>query len=251
MRQRIIVCAILIVLIFSACSTQVGETRFLEQNNQETYQSKEPREVSADLVEANTQKEQKVLQTDKTSLRNTKGLIVLSDRYGKKDFIRLYNEDGSLWYEFTYYYDDSDGKFEYENQDFLPFAFHPDYFILALRCVGEDENRYEVIVNEETGLKKFVRKDDPALKLVTWEKYVIKAFAVSFDRKENPLRERPNRTIMQVDLPNEVLFHPLEIKDNWLKVCWDDSRKGKKCTGTGWVKWRDENYLLIELFYFS
>ncbi|RMG01717.1 MAG: hypothetical protein D6735_11390 [Acidobacteria bacterium] len=251
MRQRIIVCLILIVITFSACSNQVTDTRFLKTDNQETDQSKEFREGSANLVEANTREEQNFLQENKNLVTITKGVIVLGDRYGKRDFVRLYNEDGSIWYEFTYYYDDSDGKFEYANENFLPFAFHPDYFILALRCVGEDENRYEVIVNEKTGLRKFVRKDDPTLKFVTWEEYVIKVFAVGFDRKENQLREMPNGTIMKVELPNEVVFHPLEIKDDWLKVCWDDSRKRKKCAGTGWVKWRDENHLLIKLFYFS
>jgi len=68
--------------------------------------------------------------------------------------VRFYNEDGSLWYEFTFYYDDSDGKFEYANENFNPFAFHPNNFLLDLKSRGEDGNRYEVVVNEETGWKQ-------------------------------------------------------------------------------------------------
>src|SRR5829696_6386999 len=82
---------------------------------------------------------------------NSLGLIVLSKSYGNKDFIHIYNKDGSLWHKFTFYYDDSDGKFEYANDTFRPFAFHPDYFVLALKCVRKADGRYEVIVNEEMG----------------------------------------------------------------------------------------------------
>lgn len=91
------------------------------------------------------------------SFKNTIGLIVLSENFGKDDFVRFYNADGTLWYKFTYSYDDRDGKFEYENENFEPFSFHPDYFVLALKCVAEDSSRYEVIVNETKGTRKFVR----------------------------------------------------------------------------------------------
>jgi hypothetical protein len=170
-------------------------------------------------VTANTQEVMQVGQTDIDSIKNTKGLIVLDkDRYGKTDFIRFYNEDGSLWYEFTYYYDESDGKFEYANENFRAFAFHIEYFVLALKCVGEDKNRYEVIVNEETGLKKFVRKDDPTLKFETWEDHILKLFAVGFNREENPLREMPEGKVKTIELPKEVFFHPVEIKGEWLSI---------------------------------
>jgi hypothetical protein len=187
---------------------------------------------------------------DVASIKNTKGLITLSDKYGKNDFIRFYNEDGSLWYEFTYYYDDSDGKFEYENENFRAFAFHIEYFVLALKCVGEDKNRYEVMVNEETGLKKFVRKDDPTLKFKTWEQHILKLFAVGFNREENPLREMPEGKVKTIELPKEVFFHPVEIKGERLKVSWDVTKHGDNA-GSGWIKWKADEKLLIELFYFA
>ncbi len=83
------------------------------------------------------------IQVSTTS--NSLGLIVLSKAYGEKDYIHLYNEDGSLWHKFSFYYDDSDGNFEYAFEDFRPFAFNPDYFLLALKCVKKELGRYEVI----------------------------------------------------------------------------------------------------------
>ena len=43
-------------------------------------------------------------QGKRASIENTIGVVVLSDHYGKNDFVRIYNADRSLWYEFTYYY---------------------------------------------------------------------------------------------------------------------------------------------------
>jgi hypothetical protein len=250
MKGMTIICLVLTLLTSQACSTEIANNQALTLNSQETSRNKERREVNENLVDTSAQKEQTV-QADKTSIKDTRGLIVLSDHYDKNDFVRFYNEDGSLWYEFTFYYDDSDGKFEHENENFKPFAFHPDYFLLALKCVGENETRYEVIVNEETGLKKFVRKDIPALKLVTWEEHITKAFAISFNQEKNPLREIPKGKVKNTDLPKEVTFHPIEIKGDWLKVRWDSSKKAKNEVEFGWVKWKENNNLLIELFYFS
>jgi hypothetical protein len=180
------------------------------------------------------------------------GIITLNEEsYGKDKFIHIYNQDGSLWYQFTFYYNDSGRKFEYANENFKPFAFHLDYFVLALRCLDEDGNHYEVIVDEETGLKKFVRKDDETLKFETWEQHILKTFAVDFDREKNPLRETPGGKIKKVDLPKEVTFHPVEISGEWLKVRWDISKKKKNNTEFGWIKWKENNNLLVELFYFS
>ncbi|MBS1795884.1 MAG: hypothetical protein JSS81_18665 [Acidobacteria bacterium] len=250
MKRMAIICLVLILLTSQACSTEVANTQVLTLNGQQTNRNSERREVNENLTETNADKEQQVVQTDKTSIKGTKGLIVLSDRYRKNEFVRFYNEDESLWYEFTFFYDDSDGKFDYENENFLPFAFHPDYFSLALKCVGEDKNRYEVIVNEETGLKKFVKKNDPTLKFQTWEDHITKAFAVDFNRNENHLRETPQGKIKTGELPSEVTFHPVKMEGDWLKVSWDVAKQGDNA-GSGWIKWKENQKLLIELSYFS
>jgi hypothetical protein len=187
-------------------------------------------------------------------VKNTKGVVVLSNKYGKNDFVRIYNADGSLWYKYTYYYDDSDGKFDYEHDDFSPFAFHPDYFLLALKCTGEDKNRYEVIVNEETGLKKFVNKSDAAFKFETWEQHLQQVFSVDFDRDKNPLRDAPAGKIITDALPAEVKFHLIGVRGDWLELRWNiesNTNNTREKTETGWIKWKDDEMLLIELFYLS
>ncbi|MEZ5423977.1 MAG: hypothetical protein R2682_12925 [Pyrinomonadaceae bacterium] len=248
MKCLAIICLISTVLVSQACSAETGDTQAMPTN---ANQNEQRRAANDQTNKASTHSESQPVQADKTSIKNTKGLIVVSKGYGKNDFVRFYNDDGSLWYEFTFYYDDSDGKFEYENENFEPFAFHPDYFVLALKCVGEDQTRYEVIVNEKTGLKKFVKKGDSALKFETWEGHIVKAFAVKFDPKENALRDAPDGKVKNVDLPEDVTFHPVQVNGEWLKVRWDGSQQPKKDAGSGWVKWRDDNQILVELFYFA
>ncbi len=175
---------------------------------------------------------------------DTRGVIVLDgDKYKRDSFVQIYNSDGSLWYKFSYYYDDSDGKYDYDNENFRPFAFHPDYFVLAMTCLSENDSDYEVIVNEKTELRKFVRKSDASLKFETWEDLILSSFSVDFDRMSNPLRESIQGKLMVVD--SEVNFHPLEIRGEWIKVRVGDS---KRC---GWVKWKENGSLQIELYFFA
>ena len=179
---------------------------------------------------------------------NSLGLIVLSDSYSKKDFIHIYNGDGSPWHRFSFYYDDRDGKFDYASDDFRPFAFHPDYFLLAIKCVGKEAGRYEVIVNEEDGLRKYVKADDPSLRFETWESHILRVFAVGFNRTRNPVLNAPQGRAKKVSMPNAP-FHPVEVKGEWLRIKWRaDSDTGEN---TGWIRWKRGERLLIELFYFS
>lgn len=204
------------------------------------------------VIKLNAQKIQQDKRIQESNTESSIGVIRLNEKgYDKDKFIHIYNQDGSLWYQFSFYYDDSDSKFEYANENFKPYAFHPDYFVLVLKCVGEDSNRYEVIVNEDTGLKRFVRKDDATFKFETWEQHILKAFAVDFDRSGNPLREIPEGQVKTVELPKEVTFHPVEINGEWLKVRWDSPKKSGKNDRFGWVKWKESNKILIELFYTS
>jgi len=250
MKCLTIICLVSTLLVSQACSAETASEQALPSSDMNQNEMRSGKNENTD--KATTQNKVEPVQTEKTFIGNVKGLLVLnSQRHDRKDFIRFYNDDGTLWYEFTFYYDDSDGKFEYENENFAPFAFHQDYFLLALRLAGEDKKRYEVFVNEDTGLKKFVKKSDKGLKFQSWEEHVKGAFAVEFNQPENPLRESPDGKVKNVDLPKEVTFHPVQVNGEWLKVRWDGAKLPKKDAGSGWVKWRNNDQILIELFYFA
>jgi hypothetical protein len=187
------------------------------------------------------------------NIENTLGVIVLSKDYRERDYIQIYNPDGSLWYKFTYYYDDKNGQFPYRNTEFQPFAFHPDYFLLSLKCVAKVGDRYEVVVNEETGLTKYVRADDRTLALEAWESHVSKVFSVEFDPRTNPLlKDRQGQR--KIIFPKDTFFHPVKTRGDWLMIKWEikkSTKPEKESYAYGWIKWKAKEKLLIELYYFA
>src|SRR5687767_7838046 len=92
------------------------------------------------------------------SIENTTGVITVNEKTlsSRAEKLQFFNEDGSLWYEFSFYEDNTDHRFNQAKAEFRPFAFHQDYFLLALKCAGEDANRFQVVVNEGTQLKRFI-----------------------------------------------------------------------------------------------
>lgn len=173
------------------------------------------------------------------------GVLVVAD-YGKRDTVRILNEDGSLWYKFTFYYDDSDGKWDYPNPDFVPRAFHPDNFLLALDVIEVTGNQYTVVVNSQTGLRKRIKKAS-IFRLLSWDKYVLTAFSVSFNPIENPVRVRPQPSAEPIRFVRGAYYQPESVDGDWLSVKWGDQGHEKH----GWIRWRAGNRLLVTMHPFA
>jgi hypothetical protein len=200
------------------------------------------------------------VQTRRDSLAGSIGVVVYEKegprRNKDKDIIRLFNDDGSLWYEFSYFEENALSYLKKPNADFTPFGFDPDIFELILKCVRSDANRYEVIVNEESGLRKFVRRNDPILKFQQWEEHVAKWGMVGFDVSTNPARSKPDINADIIRIPTlstdyVIYFHPDKIDGAWLRVRWNLSESGAKYQKQnknefGWIRWRnEENSLMV------
>ena len=169
------------------------------------------------------------------------GVLVVAG-YGKRDTVRILNEDGSLWYKFTFFYDDSDGKWDYPNPDFVPRAFNPDNFLLALDVIEVSGNQYTVLVNSQTGLRKRIKKA-PIFRLPSWDKYVLTAFSVSFNPIDNPVRVRPQPSARPIRFVRGADYQPESVDGDWLSVKWGDQGNEKH----GWIRWRSGNRLLVTM----
>src|SRR6266853_4623285 len=110
-------------------------------------------------------------------IKNTIGVLSLTDSGPEPDSIRFYNPDGTAWYVFTFLYDDRNGVWPFVNKDFEPLAFHPDYFVLALAVTRRDSGGYEVVVNQKTGLRKHLPAM-PSLRLQSWAEHVLSVQAL-------------------------------------------------------------------------
>lgn len=193
---------------------------------------------------------------------DSKGLMVLTRNYGREDTIRIYNSDGSPWYEFSYYDEEGFDELANLNTDFKPFAFHPDYLLLGLRVVGEDDRRYEVVVNEESDLRKFVRKDDDNLMYEEFGPNILTAFAIEFDPAANPLLDARAGKKIETDYSKITRFEPSQVDGDWLRLDWKPQEKDEKAgnsavspdkssDATGWIRWRKGTKMLVKIYYIS
>lgn len=195
-----------------------------------------------------------------TNIDGSEGVVVLSEDYGENDTVRIFDENGGIWYEFSYYDEAAFDELESINTDFRPFAFHPDYLLLAMRVVGQTGTSYEVVVNEETGLRKFVRKDDKSLEYETFEKHIVSTYAVDFDEKANPVLSEPYGEAETIDYSKIGLFRASEVEGDWVLVTWEVQAppSGSNSNAapdaqrrSGWVRWRNERKMIIDLYYFA
>lgn len=177
-------------------------------------------------------------------LATSLGILTLNDEvFRKEDTIKLFNNDGSVWYKFSFYYDDSDGVYDFHNENFQPYAFHPDYFVLALLVVKQTDDSYIVIVNQKDSLTKVLPKAD-YLRFCSWPDFITtKVFAIRPNEKSNVvLSDTVKGSILELNL-NKTILHPVLIQGDWLKVKW----KVAENWSYGWIRWRKKGELLINL----
>lgn len=166
----------------------------------------------------------------KRKINGKSKLLKINDKYTKLDTIRFYNSDGSLWYKFTFFYDDSDGKFEYYNPNFKPFAFHPDYFLLVIRIINENDSLYEVEVNESISLIKKVKKNITFYDEITLGELVLSSPSITIDLIKNTIyNDQDLKVKIDKSLLNGVYaYFPLEINGDLLKIKWKKTTLIKK-----------------------
>lgn len=158
--------------------------------------------------------------------------------------VRLFNSDGSKWREYV----NSKSGMDFDS-DYQPFRYSSSEAYTALRVTDRLEDRYEVIVNESTGIRKFVLASDPNFVFWTWGEYILNCFAVSFDRSTNPIRSAPGGS-EQIGVQPTFPIKPRQIEGDWLQVGWK-SEKTTDEENTGWIKWKEGEYIVVYFFEIS
>lgn len=198
-----------------------------------------------DSIQAHVQKQ----GFNSVDVEKSIGIISLNGLvpFSEKDTIKLFNDDGSLWHQFSYSYDDSDGKYDFQNENFKPYLFHPDYFLLGL-VVTEilDSINYKVIVNKNSSLEKVITVDEK-LVLNTWEEAVLKSTSISFDDSINSIKDAQSLDANSLELPVESIIKPVSISNDWLKIEWQF--EGEK--RSGWIQWKRNGLLVIKLSFLT
>jgi hypothetical protein len=156
----------------------------------------------------------------------------------------------------------------YEDEDHINFCsvFHkPDYGIMHFICIEENENFYKVLIGFSD--QKFLpKREDYQFK--SWKDYILESFGIrrALEFKETTfLKREPLDNSQTITIPDgHELFCPVEVKGDWVKVKYDcfynttnNPYEGQLCHEyidtcekemIGWLKWRNENEILIDIF---
>ncbi|WP_461633375.1 hypothetical protein [Labilibaculum euxinus] len=199
-----------------------------------------------------------LLGQDRPLMKDESG-ILKADINNYQDEILILNEDGSIWMKFDFngeskvenkesYTSDDIRKLYNWKDEFNPYAFHYDYVILMFKCLSYDGERYKVIVDERTGLTKWI-KSKSIWKLENWEEHIVNSVAtIDADYESNPIRKKPDvlSTIIEINTENlDPAIGPLLIEGDWLKIkYWENDIKN-----TGWIRWKEGKQIIISLWY--
>lgn len=236
---KTILCLLLIVSINNVVSAQ----------NEATKQNKELRPP----IQENFEKDEQLVEpwanvvcqiSDKEV--NPPGCPIIRTRetWFAASSLTLYNDDGTVWFNFSLDNRNPRHFLKNKKEEFLPFATEYDNQGITLRMVAESPNWYEVEVNEATQITKFILKSDPLWVKVTWNYLLAKARMLEFDKENKPqLYDKPNGKVIEEssELYRGNFHFLLKIEGEWALVDGFNQKPYQ-----GWVRWRKGREMLFE-----
>jgi hypothetical protein len=166
------------------------------------------------------------------------GFVVYNEKFGNNPVFNIYKENKQSYATFN---------FTNLSKEVKPYAWSPDNFLLVFRCLKKVKDRYQVIINEDTKAVGYIIAKDFTFKYQTTEEHILSVFSVGFDNTDNPIKKSPTNSSEILTYDNDEFYHPVSVKDEWLKIKWGDEGNWKY----GWIKWKAKNEMIIELFYFA
>lgn len=137
---------------------------------------------------------------------------------------------------------------------FKPFAMHLDYYIFYLQVVKIENDWVQVIINEDSNLKLWLKKT-ASLTYIDWQDFLLKTVAVRPKNIEkSPLLTAPKVDSAIVKNPLMDCLQAVSINGDWMQVKIEptvcdryEELKDKNLEG-GYIRWKKDNKLLIDFF---
>lgn len=174
------------------------------------------------------------------SINKNIGFVGITDEIDKKPLIKILNLNQTLFKSISL--QNISKKVEFE-----PYAYHPDNYLLWFRCISKNKKFYTIIINEKTKLEKLINISDENVAFSTWEELILHSFSVDFDYHNNPIKKEISDSSEIILYDEDAFYHAIKISGDWLKIKWENG----KDWSYGYIKWKQNNKLLIELFFFA
>ncbi|MCQ0112608.1 hypothetical protein [Zhouia amylolytica] len=157
----------------------------------------------------------------------------------------------------------------YEDEAPCCAKFHKsDYGIAEFVVIDSTSNSYKILTNNDE--IKYIPKTIDYV-FWSWEEYLTESFGIRRKRddiniKNQPIKSSPDLNSSTIQLPDEryELLCVLAVKDDWIKIKYDcfynkdnNQNEGMPCStyisectdsAIGWLKWKNDNKLLIDIF---
>lgn len=173
-------------------------------------------------------------------IKNEDREVVFKMNYSENE-LDIFNEQPSRVY-------DPPSDFLYQ-VGFLPRQFFVEYQTMHFTCIGESEDYFKVILNEDnTNTIGLISKKNNFFKLLSWEEYILNSY-VSLFNKDIEIKISPSLSSKNIELlSKEIVITPTEIKGSWLKVeCNKKSCIPCEKEFEGWIMWKKDSKLLFEI----
>jgi hypothetical protein len=174
------------------------------------------------------------------------GIVEIQDTYNESRIVTIYRDRNlnEKIEDFRLY-----GKLN----RIWPYFFKPDYGLCSFVCLEKTKAYFRILINDkEEGFLK--NENDKHFK--TWESLLINSTVERLDINSNPLKESPGDDQRAIVLTYTIKVDRLEVIDvielkgqHWINVRFSKSGQ-MPCTpdcGTGWIKWREGDKLLVDI----
>ncbi len=140
-------------------------------------------------------------------------------------------------------------KLNFYNEDLTPYEVNPkelqlkdDYLEFAPLRVSGNKDGFLVVPFDKQKILLF-EESDTTLVFRNWSEHITSSVSgIGFNPKKNPIRERPTKKSKKVEYIHDTFYIPVRIEGDWLLIKEYDREYG-------WIMWRNEDLLLIDLFY--
>lgn len=231
---------VLLLLMLVSCSDKKRKTN----NKDITNDKSNSKQISdtANLMPVEYEYDNEVFELGTGVVIAPDEFIIYGDSLLTQEFIRIdmYNDPLPIYAKYT----------------------KPDYGIMHFACLSQTEKYYVIVV--DSTLIKYIPTNKSTTYL-SWNEYISESLGIRRNNSQS-IRNQPKEESSKVILPKGYeMLCPVGYNDNWIKVKWDcfynnheNKYEGEYCntyielcneSPEGWIKWKDKNKVLIDIFY--
>lgn len=180
--------------------------------------------------------------------------IVDIDIYKTKE-IKIYKNKNDKTPERIIHLIEKNGEIAIKENDYQkwlkPESIWLDYSIFIFRYTNFQDNWIEIIVNNDSMNKMWIRKTE-TLSVKTWQTFLVQSTTAVEPLASTEIKLEPSVSSMTIrSSTKEDCFEAIEIKGDWIRIKTNeklDCNEHPSPIKSGWIKWRQNNKLTIEFF---